>query len=63
MYSTSTADHLWFSESCWLLVACMPQVGLDLSFVGFIFLMEPLANKAVEQQVGRVGWEALCSAA
>lgn len=27
------------------------QVGLDLSFVNYVFLMEPLANKATEQQV------------
>jgi hypothetical protein len=28
-----------------------PQVGLDLSFVNYVFLMEPLANKATEEQV------------
>eukprot|EP00983_Pelagomonas_calceolata_P028701 899068-Pelagomonas_calceolata.AAC.2 len=27
------------------------SVGLDLSFVNYVFLMEPLANKATEQQV------------
>lgn len=28
------------------------SVGLDLSFAGAVFLMEPLADAALEQQVG-----------
>ena len=27
------------------------SVGLDLSFVGWVFLMEPLADASLEQQV------------
>jgi hypothetical protein len=41
------AELLW----CCVVPATPGALGLDLSFVRFIFLMEPLADASLEQQV------------
>ena len=38
---------------CVFVCMCIGALGLDLSFVRYIFLLEPLADASLEQQVRR----------
>jgi hypothetical protein len=46
--------HCILTEPLLLLSLMFDQVGLDLSFVSHVFLMEPIANRSTEQQVRQV---------
>ena len=40
-----------------LLMDSVGSVGLDLSFVSYVFLMEPVADKSMEDQVWRIRYQ------